>query len=404
MTFDEEIDALHARLRALAGAEASARAEEARADAESRAAAREAALRAELEEAAQARVATVRNEALARLAAREQSLRAEIADETQAHIGRLQGEIDALREAMDKARDESDAARADIEARAAARAEAAEAAHDVAVARTARLRDDVAALDEARSLGQVLDALAGGAGQEVARAAVLILEGEAFVAWRLVGFSAVVESGGELRVPIGQNDVLSAAVASKTPVEGGGGAHPPPEFAELPAGHPCFAAPLLLDGQVVAVVYADQGGDAAAPSPLGPAIPSLDVLARHAGSRLEALTAFLTAATLAGRPAGPRTSMPGTQLHRPPRDDDDESARRYARLLVSEIRLYHEADVAEGRRCRDLTSRLAPEIGRARAMYEQRVPPDVRRRTDYFNAELVRTLADGDARLLEVDR
>ena len=35
-------------------------------------------------------------------------------------------------------------------------------------------------------------------------------------------------------------------------------------------------------------------------------------------------------------------------------------------------------------------------------MYEQRVPPHVRERADYFQDELVRTLANGDASLLEV--
>jgi len=35
-------------------------------------------------------------------------------------------------------------------------------------------------------------------------------------------------------------------------------------------------------------------------------------------------------------------------------------------------------------------------------MYEQRVPPHVRDRADYFREELVRTLCNGDASLLEV--
>ncbi len=35
-------------------------------------------------------------------------------------------------------------------------------------------------------------------------------------------------------------------------------------------------------------------------------------------------------------------------------------------------------------------------------MYEQRVPPHVRERADYFHDELVRTLANGDGSLLEV--
>ncbi len=78
------------------------------------------------------------------------------------------------------------------------------------------------------------------------------------------------------------------------------------------------------------------------------------------------------------------------------------SARRYARLLVSEIKLYHEAAVADGRRDRNLATRLGGEIARARALYEERVPPQVRQRADYFHDELVRLLADGDATLLQL--
>ena len=82
--------------------------------------------------------------------------------------------------------------------------------------------------------------------------------------------------------------------------------------------------------------------------------------------------------------------------------EEDTSARRYARLLVSEIKLYHESAVIDGRRDRDLAARLGGEITRARVMYEQRVPPHVRERADYFQDELVKTLANGDASLLEV--
>ena len=68
---------------------------------------------------------------------------------------------------------------------------------------------------------------------------------------------------------------------------------------------------------------------------------------------------------------------------------------------MSEIKLYHEAAVVAGRRDRDLATRLGGEIARARVMYEQRVPSHVRERADYFHDELVRTLANGDASLLE---
>jgi len=82
--------------------------------------------------------------------------------------------------------------------------------------------------------------------------------------------------------------------------------------------------------------------------------------------------------------------------------EEHVSAQRYARLLVSEIKLYHEEAVIEGRRDRDLATRLGGEIARARVMYEQRVPPNIRQQADHFHDELVRTLADGDASLLEL--
>ena len=70
-------------------------------------------------------------------------------------------------------------------------------------------------------------------------------------------------------------------------------------------------------------------------------------------------------------------------------------------LDIGEIKMYHETEVAAGRRDGDLATRLGGEIERARSLYEQRVPQHVRLRTDFFQAELVRTLADGDARLLD---
>jgi hypothetical protein len=81
-------------------------------------------------------------------------------------------------------------------------------------------------------------------------------------------------------------------------------------------------------------------------------------------------------------------------------DDDDTSARRYARLLVSEIKLYNEGAVRVGREKRDLLHRLRSEIERARRLYAERVPDATGQRGAYFQQELVQTLADGDATLL----
>ena len=71
-------------------------------------------------------------------------------------------------------------------------------------------------------------------------------------------------------------------------------------------------------------------------------------------------------------------------------------ARRFARLLVSEIKLYNEQKVQEGLNEGDIYERLREDIDRSRQMYDKRVAPPVAARYDYFHQELVSTLAKGD--------
>ncbi len=75
-------------------------------------------------------------------------------------------------------------------------------------------------------------------------------------------------------------------------------------------------------------------------------------------------------------------------------------ARRFARLLVSEIKLYNEKKVTEGRESQDLYERLREAIDRSREMYDKRVQPPVAAKFDYFHYEIVNSLADGDAETL----
>lgn len=130
-------------------------------------------------------------------------------------------------------------------------------------------------------------------------------------------------------------------------------------------------------------------------------------------------------ATPSGMPAAgdePAPALPGTPEVRPPSGVDGpgwafattrvpvspsdetmhEEARRLARLLVSEIKLYNEEQVEEGRRNRDVYERLKEDIDRSRQMYEERVDPRILRSTDYFYQELVRILAAGDSRALGI--
>lgn len=71
-------------------------------------------------------------------------------------------------------------------------------------------------------------------------------------------------------------------------------------------------------------------------------------------------------------------------------------ARRFARLLVSEIKLYNEQKVADGRQAGDLYDRLREAIDRSREMYDKRVQQAVADKFDYFHFELVSSLAEGE--------
>jgi hypothetical protein len=147
------------------------------------------------------------------------------------------------------------------------------------------------------------------------------------------------------------------------------------------------ALPVHVEGRVVAVLYGDDDTDEAR------AVPSawpewLEVLARHAGRCLEAVTIRrlpeLAAASAAAHAANGALAP------------DEAAAERCARLLVAEIKLYHESAVEDARRDGDILRRLRPYIERAQELYRERVPASIRSRTDYFNQELVRTLAGGD--------
>jgi hypothetical protein len=282
----------------------------------------------------------------------------------------------------------------------------ATADHTSDLAASERLLETVRAIDASRSLSEILDTLVSGAAREVARAGLLLVRGDRLRGWRFVGFPELTD-GSSVDLALRDGGVIADAIRTRAAASGETGTHAsPPPFASLPPGHESLAVPITMADEVVAVLYADQGDDESATdgSLQPPAWPErIEILTRHAARCLEALTAIKAAHALTERPADAATDDLRAVNQRPSDSDDgDASAQRYAKLLVSEIKLYHEADVLAGRRERDLATRLGGEIARARVLYEQRVPPTVRRRADYFFDELVRTLANGDATLLQL--
>jgi hypothetical protein len=137
---------------------------------------------------------------------------------------------------------------------------------------------------------------------------------------------------------------------------------------------------------------------ASAPPPPPPASPAGDEgsstvmfnASTFASMKQPAAARPAAAPPAAARPAAPSgLSAEEQKAH--------EDAKRFARLVVSEIKLYNEAKVSEGRRQKDLYERLKEDIERGRQMYAERVPGAVRDATNYFYDELVRILAGGDA-------
>jgi hypothetical protein len=80
--------------------------------------------------------------------------------------------------------------------------------------------------------------------------------------------------------------------------------------------------------------------------------------------------------------------------------DTHRKAQRFARLLVDEIKLYNQAKVAEGRRHKDLYDRLKEDIEKSRSTYQKRYGSTVAASGDYFQKEVVRSLAEEDVAVM----
>jgi hypothetical protein len=73
-----------------------------------------------------------------------------------------------------------------------------------------------------------------------------------------------------------------------------------------------------------------------------------------------------------------------------------DEAKRFARLLILEIKLYNEDKVMEGRKNKNLYFLLKEEIDRSREVFGERIGKEFRDSTTYFEDELINILAGGD--------
>lgn len=169
-------------------------------------------------------------------------------------------------------------------------ASARAAERETALAGPTRLLEAVRALDEARSLTDVLDALVHHASREADRVALLLIRNDRLRGWRFRGFDGEVPDAREVDMSLEGGGLIVEAVRAKrakaASAELSGFA-----FAPAPPGRAALAAPIEIGGRIVAVLYADDAAASQASPELTGWSHMVEILARHAGRSLESLTA-----------------------------------------------------------------------------------------------------------------
>ncbi len=149
-------------------------------------------------------------------------------------------------------------------------------------------------LDEAQSLGDILEQLAHSACQESGRTAVFLVNGGKLRAWRALGFRRDQPAVGS-DFELGESDVVGQVVTSGAGQQHrNGDASRLPLFARADGPRDAVALPVQVGGSVIAVLYADA---ARTDTPEDPEwLNTIDAMTKHAGRVLEAMTVRQAAA------------------------------------------------------------------------------------------------------------
>lgn len=279
------------------------------------------------------------------------------------------------------------------------------------------LNSAVSSIQDGNAQPDILRALLDGAAKFSGRAALFVIRGGTATGWQARGFD---DDDGIKKFSVETSDGLaSRAVQDRMPAAAAA-AEFDSKFVSV-VGNPtdgnAVVLPLVVKEKVAALVYADAGtGDGS----LDPS--ALHLLVRSAGQWLELLALRKAGGAPAAEPereaqpepppqAPVRAAEPPPPPPPPPPAREEPSipaedqevhkkAKRFAKLLVDEIKLYNQAKVAEGRQKRDLYDRLKEDIEKSRSTYEKRYGQTPAASGDYFNQEVIRILAENDASLL----
>lgn len=263
----------------------------------------------------------------------------------------------------------------------------------------------VGAIHESGSQADILRHLLEGEARFAGRVALFVVKGNAISGWQGIGFEDN-DAIKTLSIQAGSG-LVGKAIQTKNPASGS-----PKEFdagfvnsMKAPAEGQCLVLPLVVKDKVAAVIYADAGT-----VPGGTLDSSgLQALTRFAAVWLELAALRKAGGTSAVEEAAPQqpaaamaASAPASAQASAGSEEDElhKKARRFAKLLVEEIKLYNQPRVEEGRQHKDLYDRLKVDIEKSRSTYDKRYAESAVASADYFTQELIRILADNDASLM----
>jgi hypothetical protein len=168
-------------------------------------------------------------------------------------------------------------------------------------------------------------------------------------------------------------------------------AQPVPAFNDPFASH----APAYASGHAMAAAAA--AGEASAPVASAAHSAIAEVQSAVVETEMDPALAEPLPIGQAEAKATPETPVSSSS----PEDQDvHRKAQRFARLLVDEIKLYNQAKVAEGRKHKDLYDRLKETIEKSRATYQKRYGKTVAGSGNYFQNEIIRSLAEDDLSIM----
>jgi hypothetical protein len=263
----------------------------------------------------------------------------------------------------------------------------------------------VAAIHESGSQADILRHLLEGEARFAGRVALFVVKGNAISGWQGIGFEDN-DAIKTLSVQAGPG-LVGKAIQARNPASGTA-----QEFdagfvksMKAPVDGQCLVLPLVVKDKVAAMIYADAG-----------AVPggTLDSSGLQTLTRFAAIWLELAALRKVGGSSGAEdaaqpqpaaamaASVPASAPAASGSEEDElhKKARRFAKLLVEEIKLYNQPRVEEGRQHKDLYDRLKVDIEKSRSTYDKRYAESAVASADYFTQELIRILADNDATLM----